>query len=118
MTTPVAVKETEHGASFLVRVAPRASRTAVAGVFGEGSDGALKIALQAPAIEGRANAALIEFLAELLSTPRAAIEIASGARARNKRIVVRGRTLAEVKAAIEKALALQGNPRPRSETNV
>jgi uncharacterized protein (TIGR00251 family) len=89
----------------MVRVTPRASRTAIAGVAGEGSDAALKIALHAPPVEGRANTALVEFLSELLGTPRSAIEIAGGQHGRSKRIVVRGRSATEVAAAIEKALA-------------
>jgi uncharacterized protein len=101
---PIAVKETAQGASFLVRVAPRASRTAVLGVLDEGRDTALKIALQAPPVEGRANAALIEFLSELLGTPRSAIAIAGGDHARNKRILVRDRSAAEIAAALGKAL--------------
>jgi uncharacterized protein (TIGR00251 family) len=105
MTMRIPVKDTTQGASFLVRVAPRASRTAIVGVLGNGENAALKIALQAPAVEGRANTALIEFLAELLVTPRSAIAIAGGEHARNKRIVVRGRRATEVSVAIDKALA-------------
>jgi hypothetical protein len=101
----VPIRDTSAGASFTVRVVPRSSRTAIAGLFGEGKDAALKIALQAPAVEGRANAALIEFLADLLGTSRSAIEIAGGQHARTKTILVRGRKAAEVSAAIEKALA-------------
>ncbi len=105
MTTPIAVRETAQGASFLVRVAPRASRTAIVGVMGEGEDAAVKIALQAPPVEGRANAALIEYLAELLGTARSAIAIAGGENARNKRVVVEGRSPMEVATAIAIALA-------------
>jgi uncharacterized protein (TIGR00251 family) len=97
-------RDTSAGASFKVRVTPRASRTAIAGLFGEGDEAALKIALRAPAVEGRANASLIEFLADLLGTPRSAIEIASGQHARIKTIVVHGRSAALVLAAIEKFL--------------
>jgi len=104
MTMRVPVRETQDGASFLVRVAPRASRTAMVGVMGYGNDAAVKIALQAPPVEGRANAALIEFLAELLGVARSAIEIASGENARTKRIVVRGRDAMEVATAIAIAL--------------
>lgn len=104
MTSRVPVSETREGARFAVRVVPRASRTAVAGIMGTGADTALKIALQAPPVEGRANAALVEFLADLLSTPRSAIEIAGGAHGRNKSILVRGRSAAETAAKIEQAL--------------
>jgi hypothetical protein len=104
MTMRVPVRETAQGASFLVRVMPRASRTAIVGVMGDGKDAAVKIALQAPPVEGRANAALIEYLAELLDTPRSAIAIASGETARTKRVAVRGRDAMEVATAIAIAL--------------
>lgn len=104
MTALVPVRDTPEGARFLVRVAPRASRTAITGAVGEGPDAALKIALHAPPVEGRANTALIEFLSELLDTPRSAIEITGGQRARNKLILVRGRNATEVTALLEKIL--------------
>jgi uncharacterized protein (TIGR00251 family) len=88
----------------MVRVTPRASRTAIAGVAGEGERTALKIALHAPPVEGRANTALIEFLSDLLGTSRSAIEIAGAQHGRSKRIVVHGRTATEVAATIDKAL--------------
>ena len=98
------VRDTSEGARFLVRVAPRASRTAIIGVMGDGSQAALKIALQAPPVEGRANAALIEFLADVLRVPRSSIEIASGEHDRNKAVVVRGQSGEEIAAAIGNVL--------------
>ena len=102
MTLPVT--DSRDGARFLVRVVPRASRSAVAGIFGEGSQAALKVALQAPPVEGRANAALIDFLAELLHVRRADLAIAGGEHARTKTILVRSRTAAEVQQAIQQSL--------------
>jgi uncharacterized protein (TIGR00251 family) len=111
MTTLFPVKDCDEGASFLVRVAPRASRTAVVGLMGEGAEAVVKIALNAPPVEGRANTALIEFLAKLFGTARSAIRIAGGEHARNKRIVVRGRSVAEVATVLETALgATKGAP--------
>jgi len=78
--------------SFAVRVQPRASKNEIAGVMG----GALKIRLQAPALENRANEALVEFLAHLLKTPKAAVRILSGDRSRTKRIEIRGVTKQQV----------------------
>jgi uncharacterized protein (TIGR00251 family) len=75
-----------------VRVQPRASKDEVAGVIG----GALKIRLQAPALENRANEALVDFLAHLLKTPKAAVRILSGDRSRTKRIEIRGVTKQQV----------------------
>ena len=85
----------ERGAvAFAVRVQPRASKNEVAGVMG----GALKIRLQAPALEDRANLALCEFLAELLKRPKAAVRILAGERSRTKRVEILGVTAAEVEA--------------------
>jgi uncharacterized protein (TIGR00251 family) len=69
-----------------VRVQPRAGRDEVVGEMGC----ALKIRLQAPAVEGRANEALIGFLAELLKLPKSAVRILSGDRSRIKRVEMRG----------------------------
>jgi hypothetical protein len=71
-----------------VRVAPRASRTQIVGVEG----GALKIKLTAPPVEGAANAALIEFVAEWLAVRRSAVSIVSGDKTRNKLVRVSGLT--------------------------
>lgn len=101
------VSDSRDGARFRVRVTPRASRTAITGIIGEGSEAAVKIALQAPPVEGRANAALIEFLAELLGVARSAVEITGGEHARHKTILVRGRNAETVLAAIARALRPQ-----------
>jgi uncharacterized protein (TIGR00251 family) len=77
---------------FSVRVQPRASKDEVAGEMG----GALKVRLRAPAVEDRANEALVEFLAELLKTSRSAVSILSGERSRVKRIEIRGVTRQQV----------------------
>ena len=79
-----------------VRVQPRASKDEVAGELG----GALKLRLQAPAVEDRANQALVEFLAQLLKTPKSAVRILSGERSRTKRIEVRGVTPQQIQALL------------------
>jgi hypothetical protein len=81
---------------FAVRVQPRASKNEIAGEMA----GVLKIRLQAPAIEGRANGSLIEFLAELLKTPKAAVRILSGERSRIKRLEIRGVTKQQIERLI------------------
>ena len=83
--------------SFAVRVQPRASKNEVAGLM----DGALKIRLQAPAVEDRANEALCEFLAEILKRPKSAVRILAGDRSRTKRVEVFGVTTAQVEALLE-----------------
>jgi uncharacterized protein (TIGR00251 family) len=69
-----------------VRVQPRASRTEVAGT----QQGALKVRLQAPPVDGAANEALVDFLAESLGVPRRQVRIVSGATARTKVVEVTG----------------------------
>ena len=83
--------------SFQVRVLPRASKDEIAGVI----NGALKIRLQAPAVENRANEALVEFLAHLLKTPKSAVRILGGERSRTKRIEIRGVTKQQVLGLLE-----------------
>ncbi len=100
----LSVTDSRDGVRFLVRVVPRASRTAIAGIVGEGEHAALKIALHAPPVEGRANAALVEFLADLLHVRRADIAIAGGEHARTKTILIRGRSAAEIRSAIHECL--------------
>lgn len=75
-----------------VRVQPRASRDEVVGELG----GALKIRLQAPAVENRANEALVDLLARLLKTPKSAVRILGGERNRTKRIEIRGVTKQQI----------------------
>ncbi len=89
--------QTQDGTVILpVRVQPRASKTEIAGVL----DGALKVRLQAPALEDRANEALCEFLAHLLKTPKSAVRIVSGHRSRSKRVEIRGVTQQQVLALV------------------
>jgi uncharacterized protein (TIGR00251 family) len=82
----IAVNETATGISFGVKVQPRARKNAIVGELGD----ALKIALTAPPISGRANRACIHLLADLLKVPRSAVTILSGESSRNKIIRVTG----------------------------
>ena len=92
------IQEREGAAILSVRVQPRASKDEVAGEM----NGALRIRLQAPAVENRANDALIEFLAELLKTRKSAVRILSGDRSRTKRIEIRGVTGRQIQALLLK----------------
>jgi uncharacterized protein (TIGR00251 family) len=78
--------------SFPVRVQARASRDEIGGVI----QGAMKIRLCAPAVENRANEALVEFLAAVLKTPKSAVRIRSGERSRAKRVEVFGITRQQI----------------------
>ena len=94
----IPVRDTSSGASFAVRVQPRARHNAVTGVAGE----ALKIALTAPPVEGRANEACIEFLAGVLSVPRSSVTIAAGQHGRRKLVRVAGLTAEELRRRLSK----------------
>jgi uncharacterized protein len=69
-----------------VHVQPGASRSAFAGMHGD----RVKIRLAAPPLEGKANAALIEFLADHYGVPRRNVVIVSGIKSRRKRIRIEG----------------------------
>jgi uncharacterized protein len=83
---PVAIQESAKGISFAVKVHPRARKNAITGVVGD----ALKLALTAPPVEGKANQAVIEFFAALFQIPRSSVTIASGETSRNKVIRIAG----------------------------
>lgn len=74
------------GVTLSIRVTPRSSRNRVDGLVGD----ALKIRLNAPPVEGKANEALVEFLADTLGLPHRAIRLEAGAQARLKRVRVMG----------------------------
>jgi hypothetical protein len=93
MSAELVVQEDAIGVRFSVAVAPRASREAVLGVH----DGALKIALTAPPVDGAANEALIAFLASALGVPKRDVRITSGQTGKRKRVEVRGVTAAAVR---------------------
>ncbi len=90
------IQERDGAVVVAVRVQPRASRDEVAGEM----NGALKIRLQAPPVEDRANEALVEFVARLLKTPKSAVRILSGERSRSKRLEIRGATRQQILALL------------------
>jgi uncharacterized protein (TIGR00251 family) len=83
------------GVTLAVRAQPGAKKTAITGVYGEAPAAQLKIAVQAPPLEGRANVALIAFLAETFDVPKAAVELVTGELSRSKIFLLRGVTLAK-----------------------
>jgi uncharacterized protein len=82
----IPVHEISSGVTFSIKVQPRAKRNAITGELGD----ALKISLTAPPVDGKANAACIEFFANLLKVPRSSVTIAAGQSSRNKVIRVVG----------------------------
>jgi uncharacterized protein (TIGR00251 family) len=84
------LREVAGGLTLAVRAQPGAKKTAIIGVYGEGDAAQLKIAVQAPPVEGRANEALIAFLAKTFGVPKRSVELVSGELSRSKVFVVRG----------------------------
>jgi hypothetical protein len=75
----------KKGAALAIRVTPRASRNEIVEIL---SDGTIRIRLTAPPVEGKANHALVEFLAEILDIAPGRIEIVAGATGRDKLISI------------------------------
>ena len=88
----VAIHETPAGVTFAIKVHPRAKKTPSRARWAM----PLKSALTAPPIDGRANEACIEFLANLLKVARSSVTIASGENSRTKVIRVAGLSAQEV----------------------
>ncbi len=84
---------THHGAILTVKVQPRAAATAVAGADPDW----VRIRLQAPPVDGKANAALTAFLAETLGLPKRAVSLLTGETGRLKRIRITGLTPDEIR---------------------
>jgi uncharacterized protein (TIGR00251 family) len=82
-----------------VHVQPRASRSEVVGLHGE----ALKVRLHAPPVDGAANEALVQLLADQLGVPRRAVRIVAGGTSRAKTVEIEGTTEAVVRALAERA---------------
>jgi len=96
----IPIRDTASGATFSVKVHPRAKKDAIAGIVGD----ALKLALTAPPVEGKANEACIRFFAEFLRVPRSSVTIAAGETSRNKVIRVQGLTAAQVEERLQSAV--------------
>jgi uncharacterized protein len=89
-------KDVADGCTISVRVHPAAKKNAVMGLHA----GAVKIALTSPPVDGRANEALIAFIAEKTGVPRARVSLVSGATNRSKVLRITGKSAAEVQAAL------------------
>lgn len=84
------------GCTLSVRLHPGARKNRVTGVHSD----ALKIALTAPPVDGKANEALIAFLADALHLPRARVGLVAGATSRAKIVRITGKSAAEVATAL------------------
>lgn len=98
------IRDTADGLILAVRAQPGAKRTAISGIYGEGAATQLKIAVQAPPVEGRANEALVEFLSELFGVARRDVVLLSGELSRSKVFLLRGLKLARAQSLLQKDL--------------
>jgi uncharacterized protein (TIGR00251 family) len=94
----IELKQSPAGTTFAVKVHPRARKNAITGEVGD----ALKVALTAPPVDGKANQSCIEFFAKLLNVPRSSVTIAAGLTSRNKVIQVAGLTADQVRERLGK----------------
>ena len=88
----------KSGSALTVRVTPRARRTEVAEVL---EDGTIRIRVTAPPVEGKANAALIQFLAEVLDIRKGRIEIVAGEKGLDKIVSITDLSAAEVQRRLQ-----------------
>jgi hypothetical protein len=96
------VTDSSDGCVLQVRAHPGAKRNAVNGVH----DGALKVSLTTPPTDGRANDALIAFLAEKLRLPKARVALVSGQTNRSKVLRITGLNAEEVRTLLSADLAV------------
>jgi uncharacterized protein (TIGR00251 family) len=94
LSVAITVTVTSTGVRFAVHVQPRASRNEIVGEH----DGALRVRLAAPPVEGAANEALIELLAKALRVAKRDVRIVTGAASRRKVVEVDGVNAAQVTA--------------------
>ncbi|MGD0506978.1 MAG: DUF167 domain-containing protein [Terriglobales bacterium] len=91
------MQQTPAGTTFAIKVHPRAKKNAVTGEVGD----ALKVALTAPPVDGKANEACVDFFAKLLKVPRSSVTIAAGQTSRNKVIRVAGLSAEVVRSRLK-----------------
>jgi len=92
----IPIRDTPQGATFSIKVHPRAKLVGITGEVGE----ALKLSLTTPPVDGRANQACIDFFAKLLKVSRSSVTIAAGESSRNKVIRVSGLKSEEIRSRL------------------
>jgi uncharacterized protein len=94
----------KSGAALTLRITPRARKTEFAGVL---EDGILRVRVAAPPVEGKANVALLTFLAKVLGVRKNRIEIVAGQRGLDKIVSVLDLSAEEVQSRIQAWLSAQ-----------
>ena len=88
--------ESDGSVRFTVRVVPRASKSEIVGEH----DGALKVRIVSPPVDGAANAELIKLLARSLGVSKSDVEMTSGLSSKTKQVRITGITAAEITAVL------------------
>lgn len=91
--------QTKDGARLNLHVQPGAKKNEICGT----RDKSLKIKLQAPPVDGKANEALVRFIAETLSVPKKSVSLVSGEKSRDKTVLIKG---AEAEEAARRLIEL------------
>jgi len=86
------VKDRDGSVELRIYCQPRASKTEIVGLHGD----AIKVRLAAPPVEGQANTKLCQFLSKFFGVLRQEVEILSGKGARQKRVLIKGKTVKEI----------------------
>ncbi len=86
-----------------VYIQPRASRTRISGLHGE----ALKLCITAPPVDGRANRAVVEYIADFFNLPKKHVTITSGLQSRTKRLTIDNISLATARELLDRVLSPQ-----------
>ena len=97
---PVAIRESPDGVSFSVHVQPRASRCGVTGI----RNGAVKIRLTSPPVDGAANEQCIDLFAGLLKVHRRHVTIITGATSRHKIVRIAGISAEQITSQFREVL--------------
>lgn len=88
--------QNDRSVTFAVRVVPRASKTEIVGEL----DGAVKVRVASPPVDGAANAELIKLFAKKLGVAKSSVEIVSGQASRTKHLRITGVTVEQVRNAV------------------
>jgi hypothetical protein len=96
LTNTVILRESKKGLTFDIQVIPHASRVELAGV----QEGAFRVKVTAPPVEGAANEACIKLLAKELGLKKSQMEITSGAKSRKKTVLIKDINKAELETKI------------------
>ena len=113
LITSLAIRSTKKGLCFDIHVNPHASRAEISGV----ADGALKVRVTVPPVEGAANQAVIALLAKTLGLKKSQLALAAGAQSRRKTILASGLSAAELENKVKKLTQPETRPAAKPGTD-